>query len=96
MDNLRPCIITSRDFLARIRRNNNIPNEEKEEKRGYFHRWEDVSRVIEPSPMVGGHSGGVERMTLAIVELEDGTVVRVQPYQIKFTDREGEGNGKAE
>ena len=83
MDNLRPCIITEKIIMLI----NSKIVEEKEERRGYFHQWENVSNIIEPSPLKGGHTGGVQTCTLAIVELEDGTVVRVYPYQIKFTDR---------
>lgn len=87
MDNLRPCIIIEYKF----RREGRFVHEEENEKRGFFHRWEELSSIIEPSIMKGGHSGGVIKQCVAIVELEDGTVVRVEPNQIKFTDREQKG-----
>ena len=67
---LRPCLII---------------NEEKE-KKALFHMWEQSSMIIEPSPFVGGHGGGVNSAVFGIVELEDGSVRRVAPYQIQFTD----------
>ena len=56
---------------------------------GYFHTWEQYSKPIEPSPMVGGHPGGVVSYILGIVEFEDG-VRRVDPSEIKFCDEEHE------
>lgn len=54
-----------------------------------FHRWEDKSWIVPPSPMVGGHPGGVVRGTYAIVEMEDGTVREVEPIKVQFeTNRE--------
>ncbi len=54
---------------------------------GYFHTWEQYSKPIEPSPMVGGHPGGVVSYILGIVEFEDG-IRRVDPTEIKFCDEE--------
>ena len=56
--------------------------------KGYFHRWEDISHIVPPSPVVGGHNGGVEQRVFAIVELEDGTVKEVYPTQIRFVSKE--------
>lgn len=53
---------------------------------GLFHRWVEESDVIEPSLMIGGHPGGVVRMTFGIVEFEDGSIGKHSPYEIKFTD----------
>jgi hypothetical protein len=55
-------------------------------KKALFHKWEDVSEIVEPSIMKGGHGGGVVKGTLAIVELEDGTIKRVTPHIIQFAD----------
>ena len=52
----------------------------------FFHEWIKISKIIEPSPLVGGHPGGVISNTLGIVELLDGTVATVDPRSIKFTD----------
>lgn len=84
MDNLRPCII--KEKIIKLIEGKRV--EIKEENRGYFHRWEEYSSIVEPSMLKGGHSGGVIKECFAIVELEDGTVIRAYPYQIKFTDRE--------
>lgn len=56
---------------------------------GYFHTWEHYSEPVGPSPMVGGHSGGVVSYVMGIVEFEDG-MRRVDPAVIKFCDEEHE------
>lgn len=56
------------------------------DKKALFHRWEEKSEIVVPSPMVGGHGGGVVKGTLAIVEYEDGTIDEVRPQQIRFAD----------
>lgn len=53
-----------------------------------FHCWSQVSEIVPPSVMVGGHSGGVVSDTFGIVEDGDGRVHRVRPEKIRFTDRE--------
>ena len=53
-----------------------------------FHRWEEKSWVVPPSPLVGGHSGGTVRGVYAIVELPDGTVREVEPSAIQFESNE--------
>lgn len=55
-------------------------------KNALFHRWEDASRLVPPSPAVGGHPGGRVSGVLAIVEFEDGTVDEVPPSAVKFLD----------
>lgn len=55
------------------------------DKIGYFHTWEQKSDVIPPSPMRGGHPGGVVSQMFAIVEFTDG-IERVQPCNVKFYD----------
>ena len=56
---------------------------------GYFHTWEQVSSVLDPSPLRGGHPGGTVAQMYAIVEFADG-VKRVQPYEIKFVDEQND------
>lgn len=51
-----------------------------------FHSWEQWSEIVPPSPMVGGHGGGVVQGTFGIVEYGDGQIEKVLPYQIRFTD----------
>lgn len=67
---LRPCYI----WVGDIR------------KRALFHCWSFNSKVIEPSPMIGGHKGGIIAYTTALVELEDGTVLNVFPENLVFDD----------
>lgn len=58
--------------------------EGKREMKAFFHLWAERSKIIPPSPMVGGHSGGVLKYTVAIVEFEDGSIREVLPEAIKF------------
>lgn len=51
-----------------------------------FHRWEQLSEIIPPSPMIGGHSGGCISHVCGIVENEDGSITRVHPNEIRFLD----------
>lgn len=55
-------------------------------QRALFHCWEQRSEVILPSPMVGGHSGGVVSLNLGIIEREDGTIHEAYPEEIRFID----------
>lgn len=55
-------------------------------ERALFHCWEQRSEVIPPSPMVGGHSGGVVSLNLGIIEREDGTIHEAYPEEIRFID----------
>lgn len=54
------------------------------DKKAYFHKWADISYIVPPSLMVGGHNGGQVSNTLGIIEYEDGTVAEVEPTSIKF------------
>ncbi len=54
-----------------------------------FHKWSENSEIIPPSPMIGGHSGGVIRYAVAIVEfIHNGQVTEVAPSDIIFHDSE--------
>lgn len=57
-------------------------------KIGIFHCWEHYATVAAPSLMVGGHSGGQISQIFAIVEFPDGTVKRVEPYDVRFESQE--------
>lgn len=52
-----------------------------------FHKWIEKARIVDPSPMMGGHDGGVIRYTVGIVEYENGEVHECYPTEIRFTDR---------
>ena len=56
------------------------------DRKALFHKWSEKSKIIEPSPMIGGHSGGVIKGTSGIIEYEDGTIAECHPYEIKFLD----------
>ena len=68
---LRPC-------LVRIN--------SEEFKKALFHRWTDVSELVGASPLRGGHPGGQISDTFAIVEFEEGNVLRVNIEDIIFLD----------
>lgn len=57
-------------------------------KKALFHKWEEVSEIIEPSALIGGHKGGELKYTVGIVEMENGKLGRFLPSQIKFVDNE--------
>lgn len=56
------------------------------DKRALFHKWSDKSQIVDPSPLMGGHQGGVLKYTVGIIECEDGQVCECMPSQIKFID----------
>lgn len=56
---------------------------------GYFHTWEQYSKPMEASLLIGGAPAGVFSKVFGIVEFEDG-VRRVDPWVIKFCDEENE------
>lgn len=55
-------------------------------RKALFHGWHEASRVVPPSPMVGGHNGGEIKFTVAIIEWENGTVTECYPREVKFLD----------
>ena len=57
-----------------------------DEKKALFHCWSQESEIIRPSPLKGGHSGGVVAGTFGIVEFENGDVCKVYPEKITFLD----------
>ena len=57
-------------------------------KRAIFHRWDQQSKVIEPSPLRNGPAGGIIRCNVGIVEFEDGSVASVPEKSIAFFDTE--------
>lgn len=69
---LRPCMVASRKG--------------GEEKRAFFHCWNQWSDATGVVPLQGGHSVGQVSKTYGIVEFEDGTVKNVYPQLIRFLD----------
>lgn len=55
-------------------------------RKALFHRWVERQSIVAPSPMVGGHTGGIVKTISALVEFEDGTCTLVNPEEIKFVD----------
>nr|DAW47348.1 MAG TPA: hypothetical protein [Caudoviricetes sp.] len=53
-----------------------------------FHGFYQESNVIPPSPLVGGHSGGVIAYPVAIIETEKGEVLEVEAMKIQFKEDE--------
>lgn len=53
-----------------------------------FHGFYQESNVIPPSPLVGGHSGGVIAYPVAIIETEKGEVLEVGAIKIQFKEDE--------
>jgi hypothetical protein len=51
-----------------------------------FHMWSDKSVIVPPSPLMGGHNGGVRKFVVGIVEYEDGTIHECYPNEIRFID----------
>ena len=55
---------------------------------GYFHTWEQYPKLLlAASPLIGGEPAGVFSKIFGIVEFEDGTVERVDPTDIQFSDK---------
>lgn len=54
-----------------------------------FHGWDQICRIVSPQPMtpyMRPHRGGEERYTLGVIELEDGTIHKEYPEEIRFVD----------
>lgn len=56
------------------------------DKEALFHRWVDISRLVDASPLIGGHPGGTVSYCVGIVEFEYGQIKEVSPESITFTD----------
>ena len=72
---LRPCEVTL------------TIDKQEVKKQGWFHCWEDFAETVGESALRGGPAAGQISFTLGIVELENGNVIRVRPWQVRFTDR---------
>ncbi len=53
-------------------------------KTAYFHGWYQLAYLIDSSPFVGGHPGGQVAFPVAILELEDGSLVRAAETEFTF------------
>lgn len=51
-----------------------------------FHGFYQESNVIPPSPLVGGHSGGVIAYPVAIIENRKGKLMEVEATSIQFVE----------
>jgi len=54
------------------------------DRKAVFHEWGQASKVVDPSPLIGGHPGGTIQWAVGIVEYEDGSVEQVFADDIKF------------
>lgn len=91
-EELRPCIVKIREETLETR---SIHGErhikvikEAETHKGYFHTWGSEAYVT--NGYVVGTTAGQMSTLYGVVEYEDGTVHRVPPECITFTDRESE------
>lgn len=50
----------------------------------YFHGWFQVAYPIDPSPFKGGHTGGQMLYPVAILELDNGSLVRAAENEFTF------------
>lgn len=51
-----------------------------------FHRWVEERKLVDASPLQGGHPGGCIAATFALIETEDGKMWMVVPDSIQFID----------
>lgn len=63
-----------------------VTNEILGSKRCLFHCWSTESRVVPPSNLRGGHSGGTISETVGILEFEDGSIMKLCTGDFKFID----------
>ena len=89
MENLRPCRIEIGEETIETRsihgeRHTKVIRE-AETHRGYFHTWESEAYVTN-GYLVGTTAGQMSTL-YGVVEYEDGTIHKVAPECITFTDR---------
>lgn len=81
---VRPCWVTVHDYeIDNCRIIKTIDHKVK----ALFHSWCNRSEVVAPSPLKGGHPGGVISDVFAVVEFEDGSVHEARAIDIQFCDR---------
>lgn len=71
-DTRRPCILFRADGVTK--------------EKCLFHCWSTESYVVPPSLLKGGHMGGTESTTVAILEFEDGHLEKHTIESFKFSD----------
>lgn len=59
-------------------------------KKALFHKWVERAELVAPSPLRGGHQGGVVSAVLALIEFETGDVAEVYPNKLRFLDSKGQ------
>ncbi len=89
-EDLRPCIINIPEVTEKYRTAGNSVIQtrvvrEAETHKGYFHTWAHESYVT--NGFVVGTIAGKVSSLYGIVEYEDGTVHKVEPECITFTDK---------
>lgn len=81
---LRPCIVKMLKYPKRKRNQCSKIDPEEEIHKGYFHIWGSESYVVN-AYLIGETSGQISTL-YGVVEYEDGTVHRVPPECITFTE----------
>lgn len=79
---MRPCKV----FITKYEVIDGKRTKIRESRKALFHRFTWMSRVVDASPMIGGHPGGVVADTLALVEFKDGHLEQVYLSDIVFYD----------
>lgn len=54
------------------------------EKKALFHKWVEESYV--KNAILKGECGGTVKTTFALIEYEDGTMAKIDPWNVMFTD----------
>lgn len=72
---LRPCYVITESGTRK---------KKAVKKKALFHCWNYISNVVDASPLIGGHPGGVIGYMTAIVEFEDGSIAFIHPQNIVF------------
>lgn len=88
-EELRPCVVKIGEETVTTRaihgEHNTKVVKEAEIHKGYFHTWENESYVT--NGYLAGTTAGQVSTLYGVVEYEDGTVHKVDPEYITFTDR---------
>lgn len=83
----RPCY--AKEYVFNKKKCRYEPN--GEEVKALFHCWVCEAGVVAPSALIGGHSGGTIVKTMALIELSEGTMMKVDPDDIRFDNDLPEG-----